>query len=261
MPPAQPFLAMQNVSVARGQVVVLHDISLHIGAREQVAILGPNGCGKSTLLQTIACRRYPLAKPGSSLRIFGRERWDTSELRRHLGTVEAELPGERTPHTAGRDAVLSGFFSSSTLWPHHRVTPQMVQRAHEVLALLESLYLQDKPVGEMSSGEIRRIMIARALVHRPQVLLLDEPSNALDLAAQWELRRTLRRLAQSGVGILLITHHIADVLPEMQRVVFMRQGRILADGRKADLLARGPLRALFQVDVDLTEREGFYHAW
>lgn len=255
------FLEMQNVSIARGESAVLHDISLHVAGNEHIAILGPNGCGKSTLLQTITCRLYPLVRNGSSLRIFGCEQWDLNELRRHLGMVVTELPGERTPRTHGRDAVLSGFFSSSTLWPHQHITPEMIERADETLELLEATHLRDKPVGEMSSGETRRIMIGRALVHRPQVLLLDEPSNGLDLAAQSELRHTLRRLAQHGTGILLITHHISDILPEMDRVVLMRQGRIVADGPKSDLLTRDRLRALFQVDVELTERDGFYHAW
>jgi iron complex transport system ATP-binding protein len=255
------FLEMQHVSVARGEVTVLHDISLQIGAQEHVAILGPNGCGKSTLLQTIACQRYPLLRDGSALRIFGREHWDVSELRQHLGMVATELPGERTPRTLGRDAVISGFFSSSTLWPHHHVTPAMIDRADEILELLEAVHLRDKPVGEMSSGEMKRIMIGRALVHRPGVLLLDEPSNGLDLAAQWELRHSLRRLAQQGTGIMLITHHISDILPEMDRVVLMRKGRIMADGPKSDLLTSDALRELFQVDVELAERSGFYHAW
>ena len=260
-PDGETFVEMQHVFVARGEVTVLHDVSLRVGAQEHLAILGPNGCGKSTLLQTITCQRYPIQREGSRLRIFGRERWDTGELRKHLGIVSAGFPGEQTPRTSGRDAVLSGFFSSSTLWPHQRVTPEMAGRAEEILSRLEALHLRDKPLREMSSGESRRIMIGRALVHAPQVLLLDEPSNGLDLAAQAELRRTLRRLAGQGVGILLITHHLADILPEMDRVVLMGSGRILADGPKRDMLTRERLSALFQTDVEVAERDGFCHAW
>jgi iron complex transport system ATP-binding protein len=256
-----PFIEMRNIFVARGESVVLHDLSLHVGAREHIALLGPNGCGKSTLIQTLTCQRYPVVRPGSHLRIFGRDRWDLTELRRHLGVVSTELPGERTPHTLGRDAVLSGFFSSSTLWPNLHITQAMIDRAEEAMDLLEIRHLREKPVGQMSAGETKRILIGRALVHQPQILLLDEPSNALDLAAQWELRHTLRRLAQQGTGILLVTHHLSDILPEIDRVVMMRHGRILADGAKAELLTPPRLRELFGVDVDLIERNGFYHAW
>jgi len=255
------FLAMENISVARGDTTVLHNITLNVAAHQLVAILGPNGCGKSTLLQAITCQCYPLVREGSHLRIFGRERWDLSELRRHLGVVATELPGESTPRTCGRDAILSGFFSSSTLWPHQHITPEMVERAEEILHLLEVTHLRHKPVGEMSAGEMKRIMIGRALVHRPAVLLLDEPSNGLDLSAQWELRDTMQRLARQGTGMLLITHHLSDIPPEMDRVVLMKDGRILADGRKSELLTRDQLQSLFQVEVELSERNGFYHAW
>ncbi len=255
------FIDMENVSVARGDTTVLHQLSLRVGPGEHIAILGPNGCGKSTLIQTLTCQRYPVAREGSRLRIFGREQWDLSELRTHLGVVAAELPGERTPHTSGRDAVISGFFSSSTLWPHLHVTPQMQQRADEILRLLEIEHLRNKHVGHMSAGETKRILIGRALVHRPQILLLDEPSNTLDLAAQWELRHTLRLLAQQGTGILLVTHHLSDILPEIERVVMMRNGRIFADGPKRELLTAPRLRELFGVDVELAERNGFFHAW
>lgn len=258
---APAFLSMRNVSVARGDNTVLHDISLEIGAHELVAILGPNGCGKSTLLQTITCQRYPLVREGLHFQIFGREHWDLSELRKHLGVVATELPGERTPRTLGRDAILSGFFFSSTIWPHQHVTPEMVERAEEILHLLEVSHLRDKPVGEMSAGEMKRIMIGRALVHRPAVLLLDEPSNGLDLKAQWELRQTLRRLAQHGTGMLLITHHLSDIPPEMDRVIFMREGHLVADGSKRELLSYEQLGALFQVEVEVSERNGVYHAW
>jgi iron complex transport system ATP-binding protein len=152
------FIEMRNISVARGEAIVLDDISLRVGPREHIAILGPNGCGKSTLIQTLTCQRYPVAREGSHLRIFGRERWDLTELRRHLGVVGQELPVERTPHTSGRDAVISGFFSSSTLWPHFHVTPRMKERADEILHLLEVEHLRDKPVGQMSVGETKRIL-------------------------------------------------------------------------------------------------------
>ncbi len=255
------FIEMKNISVARGEAIVLHDITLRIGPREHIAILGPNGCGKSTLIQTLTCQRYPMVREGSHLRIFGRERWDLSELRRHLGIVGTELPGERTPHTSGLDAVISGFFSSSTLWPHLHISPQMKERADEILHLLEVEHLRNKPVGQMSAGETKRILIGRALVHRPQILLLDEPSNTLDLAAQWELRHTPRKLTQQGTGLLLVTHHLSDIIPEIERVVMIRHGRIAADGLKRELLTAPHLRELFGVDVELVEKNGFTHAW
>jgi iron complex transport system ATP-binding protein len=257
----EPFLQLSHVNVARGDNVVLHDISLTVNTGEHIAILGPNGCGKSTLIKTITCECYPLVQPETKVSLFGRERWDLTELKKRLGVVSAELPGKPTLHTTGRDAVLTGFFSSSTLWPNLMVTEEMRRRAEEVLTQIDAADLAEKPVGEMSAGQQRRIMIGRALVGSAGMLLLDEPSNALDLAAQADLRGLLRRLAQQRTGILLITHHIADIPPEIDRILMMREGRIVADGSKEELLTASRLSELFKTEVQLSERDGFFHAW
>lgn len=255
------FLHLRKVCVARGESVVLHDLEMDIEVGEHVAILGPNGCGKSSFIKTITCECYPLVQEGLEIRIFGRERWDLSSLRRHLGLVAAELPGERTPVTKGEDAVVSGFFSASTLWPHLEVSAEMRSRAKEALERMEASHLAEKLVGEMSAGEKRRIQIARALVHRPEVLLLDEPSNALDLAAQKELRKTMRNLANEGTGLLLVTHHLSDIIPEISRVVMMKEGRIFADGAREELLTAPMLERLFGVEVSLVEKDGVLYSW
>ncbi|HWA93267.1 MAG TPA: ATP-binding cassette domain-containing protein [Terracidiphilus sp.] len=260
------FLSLANANVARGDRVVLHDVNLRIRAGEHVAILGPNGCGKSTLILTITCQLYPIVQPGMHVSIFGRERWDLTQLRRHFGVVTAgpfgsDLPGERTATTTGLDAVIAGFFSASTLWPNLHVTDEMRERAREALERIEASRLATQLVGEMSAGEKRRILIARALVHRPRQLLLDEPSNALDLAAQRGLRETLRRLAQQGTGIVLVTHYLGDILPEIDRVILMRQGRIEADGPRGELLTEPRLSELFHAPVRIGRDEEWLHSW
>jgi iron complex transport system ATP-binding protein len=256
---------MRNVDVARGDAIVLHDIALEIAMGEHVAILGPNGCGKSTLIKTITRECYPIVRrpgePAMRCTLLGRDRWDLSQLRSQLGVVSAELPGERTPVTSGRDAVVAGFFGASTIWPNHTVTPEMEERALSALASLHASHLAEKPVGQMSAGEQRRVMIARAMVHRPAMLLLDEPSNALDLSAQRELREALRAVARAGTGIIMVTHHLADILPEIERVILMRDGRILDDGPRIRLLTASALKTLFGVELTLAERDGFVHGW
>ena len=278
-----PVFSLERVHVARGTRTVLTDINLRLPAGEHLAILGPNGCGKSTLLKTITCELYPLAvnPDGSrpSVRIFGRDRWDLTQLRQRLGVVSAELPGKPTLTTTGLDAILTGFFASSTLWPNLTVSSAMHTRAEELLVQVGASALRSHPVGQMSAGQQRRIMIARALAGSraaaqqqgtspsaadaspAEMLLLDEPSNALDLAAQQDLRALLRRLAQSGTTILLITHHTADIIPEIGRVLLMQDGRIAADGSKRELLNAARLSSLFGASIDLTERDGYFHTW
>jgi len=245
----------------RGDNVALRNLTLSIGAGEHVAILGPNGCGKSTLIKTITRECYPLLEADSSVSILGRSVWNVVDLRSMMGIVSNDLMAQCTREITGFEIVLSGFFSSIGIWPNNEIQAGMFERAYAVLELLEAAHLAEKPVDEMSSGEARRMLIGRALVHEPRALLLDEPSTSLDLFAQHELRETVRKLARSGIGIVLVTHHLSDLIPEIDRVILMRQGRILADGPKEQMLTESALGELFGIPVELARRDGYYHLW
>ena len=254
-------LALNRVTVMRGERAALEDVTLRINSGEHVCILGPNGCGKSTLIKTITRECYPLASEGSSISILGKERWNIFELRSLLGIVLPDLLASCTTDATGRDVVLSGFFSSTRIFPHHEPKPQLLERTNAALARLGVAHLADRAVARMSSGEAKRTLIARALVHDPQALLFDEPSNALDIGAQVQLRETMRHLAQSGLGILLVTHHVSEIFPEIGRVVLLRAGRIVADGPKEKILSSAALSKLFGVPVQLSLRDGYYHLY
>ena len=259
--PSAALLDFRHVSVMRGDKTALNDITLSIPAGEHVAILGPNGSGKSTLIKTITRECYPLVLPGFSLTILGRNSWNVFELRTLLGIVSNDLMSASTRDITGLEAILSGFFSSIGIQSYHQVAPEMLKKAHAVLDLLEVPHLAEREMTAMSSGEARRILIARALVHDPLALLLDEPSNSLDLRSALELRAILRKLAQAGTGILLVTHHLADMIPEIERVILLRDGRIFADGGKTLVLTTERLTELFGLPVELMERDGHYHLW
>ena len=252
---------LKNVRVIRGDNVALDDFSLRINTGEHVAILGPNGCGKSTLIKTITRECYPVIREGSSITILGQSRWNIFELRTVLGIVSNDLMQDVTSETSGREVVLSGFFSSTRIFDHQTVEPAQRKRADAVLERLGVPHLAERPVAEMSSGEAKRILVARALVHDPQTLLFDEPSNSLDAFAQHGLRETMRQLAQSGIGIVLVTHHLSDVIPEIERVVLMSHGKIVADGRKEELLNPEDISRLFGIRVEISRRDGYYHLW
>jgi len=245
--------------VVRGGRTALDGVSMRIDAGEHVCILGPNGCGKSTLIKTITRECYPVARDGSAISIYGRESWNIFELRVLLGIVSPDLLASCTSDAAGRDVVLSGFFSSTRIFSHHDVRPELTERAEAILERLGAVHLANRPVAEMSSGEAKRILIARALVHNPKALLFDEPSNTLDIAAQYQLRETMRQLAREGIGILLVTHHLADIIPEIERVILLHQGRVLADGAKETVLTQARLAHLFGVPVTITRDDGYFH--
>ncbi len=256
-----PLIEYRNVTVRREDNVALDNLNLSIYTGEHVAILGPNGSGKSSLIKTITREIYPLLKPDSWLRIRGEELFDVFDLRSTLGIVSNDLMHACTRNYSGLEIVVSGFFSSVGIWPNHHVTRDMVRRAREVLELLEVAHLADRNTDEMSSGEAHRILIGRALVHNPKALILDEPSTSLDFRAQHELRETLSKLARSGTGIVLVTHHLPDIIPEIERVILIDHGRVIQDGPKQAILTAEALGALFRMRVEVVERAGYYQLW
>ena len=254
-----PLLEMKNISVMRGENLALDRFSLRIEVGEHLCILGPNGCGKSTLIRTLTRENYPMVREDASVSILGKGLWNVVELRSLLGIVSPDLLAACTSDATGMDVVLSGFFSSTRIYPNHHPEREHRERAEKAMERLKIAHLANRAVAEMSSGEAKRTLIARALVHEPQTLLFDEPSNALDIGGQVELRETMRELARGGLGILLVTHHVAEIIPEIERVVLLQRGRVVADGLKEQVLTGAQLSALFGVAVKLSREDGYYH--
>jgi iron complex transport system ATP-binding protein len=268
-----PLLECRNITVYRGERRALDRLTLSVGVGEHVAILGPNGCGKSTLIKTLSRECYPSPVDGPShLRILGRETWDVATLRSMLGIVTNDLVSQCTGgmssdfaelprRVSGRQTILSGFFSSIGVWSHHVVTTAMERKTDEILDRLGITHLADRPLHELSSGEARRLVIGRALAHDPTALVLDEVTNSLDLRAAHDLREIVRLIARSGTTVVMVTHHLPEILPEIGRVLLMRAGRLVAEGPKDQLLTSDALSNLFEVRVDVTQRDGYFHAW
>jgi len=254
-------LELENVFVRRGNRLALDGLNLTVRQGEHVAILGPNGSGKSTLIKTITRECYPLLQPDMVLRIMGQERWNIFDLRRHIGLVSNDLMAQCTRDIRGLELVVSGFFGSIGVGPNHAVTAEQEAVALTAMARLEVTHLAARWLDELSSGEARRLLIARALIHQPQTLLLDEPTTSLDLPSLREVRGQLRKLAAEGVGLILITHHLDDIIPEIERVVLLRAGRVVFDGRKEEVLTSERLSATFGVGLEVVCQGGFYHAW
>jgi iron complex transport system ATP-binding protein len=255
-----PLIELNNVTVQREERVALDSVTLSIAQGEHAAIIGPNGSGKSTFIKLISRDLYPVWNGDtSSMRILGEERWRLFDLRNVLGIVSNDWMQMCTCAFAAQEIVLSGFFGSVGVWPYHEVTPAMEEKTREVMDLLEISHLAPRNTLELSSGEAKRILIARALVHDPRALVLDEPSNSLDLHATHELREILRKLAKRGITIVMVTHHLPDIIPEMRRVILIREGRIYRDGPKEAVLDSATLSGLFGIEVEVVERGGYYH--
>jgi iron complex transport system ATP-binding protein len=256
-------LEIDRASVMQGGRLVLDRLSLRIEAAQHTAILGPNGSGKSTLVKLIARQLYPLARSDGSgaLRIFGRERWNVAELRSLLGIVSPAVQHDYTSDTPVEvvDAVLSGFFAARGVARHHRVTEPMRERAREVLEQVGATALAGRDMASLSTGEARRVLIARALVHQPRALLLDEPCAGLDMASRRHFMESLRVLARDGITLVLVTHHVEEIVPEIDHVVLLRDGKVLKAGRKAAALTSAVLSPAFGAPVEVS-RHGAYYA-
>ena len=265
----QALLHIHHATVIKGEHQrVLNDISMTVQEGEHTVILGPNGSGKSSLIKLITRQDYPLvhADGTPAMLVYGRARWDVFALRALLGIVSADMQQQFTNgyvHQAvyGLDVVVSGFFASTGLFPHQQVTAVMRQRGMEALERVEAAHLASKSIATMSTGEARRLLIARALVSHPRALLLDEPTTGLDLLARQRFLESLRALARGGTTLLLVTHHIEEVMPEIERVILLKEGRVFLDGPKPEVLQTQHLSALYDAPIHIQQdAAGYYSA-
>ena len=257
-------LTIDRASVMQGDRLVLDQLTLRLADGQHTAILGPNGSGKSTLVKLIARHLYPLAQRDGSgtVRIFGRDRWNVSELRSLLGIVSPAVQLDYTSDTPVEvfDAVVSGFFAARGTSFNHQITDDMRERATEALTQVGAMSLVGRNMVSLSTGEARRVLIARALVHRPRALLLDEPCAGLDMASRRHFLESLRALARSGTTLLLVTHHVEEILPEIDNVVLLRDGRVFKQGDKSSTLTDSALSETFGMPVRVTTHGNYYAA-
>jgi iron complex transport system ATP-binding protein len=253
----EPWLELQAVEAWLGPRPVFTDLSLELRRGEHTVVLGPNGAGKSSLIKLISRELYPVVRPGSHLRLFGSETVNLWHLRRRVGLVSPDQQASYRPGVRGGDVVLSGFFGSVGLGRAQEPTAAQRRRVAQLMAELQLDDLAERPYGQLSDGQRRRLLLARALVHEPEVLVLDEPTNGLDLRSRHQLLALLRRLAAGPTTLLLVSHQLEAVLPEISRCLLLRGGALVGDGPAAALLTEGPLSSLFDTPLRVVEAEGW----
>ncbi len=263
MQPEPPLVEIRNATIWRRTTRVFDSLDLTIEQHERVAIVGPNGAGKTTLLKSINRELYPVVKDGSVFRILGRDTWNVWELRKHIGVVSQDLQQRYTPTTTALEVVVSGFFSS--IGVHGvlagRVDDDQVEAARGTLDELGVGDLAATPLKSMSTGQQRRCLLARALVHRPHTLILDEPTAGLDFAASFDYLERIRELVRAGRNVVIVTHHLNEIPPDVDRVILLKAGRIVADGRKRDVLTAERLSAIYEAPIRVAEIDGYYLAY
>ena len=261
--PSPKLIEIRNAKIWRGSTLVFENLNLDIEQHERVAILGPNGSGKTTLLKTINREIYPVVQSDSYIRILGKERGNVWDLRKHIGVVSNDLQQRYTPTTTALEVVVSGFYSSigvhGTL--ASLITGAQIQAAARTLDELGVAAFRDTPLKRMSTGQQRRCLLARALVHDPATLILDEPTSGLDFAASFDYLARIRKLARDGRNIVIVTHHLNEIPPEIDRVILLQDGRVAGDGSKSDVLTAELLSTVYETPIRVAEVDGYYLAY
>ena len=255
-----PIIDIQYATVYRGDTRVFSDFSLTLQEGEHVAILGPNGAGKSTFLKLLTGEVHPMALDHTRVRLFGDERWNVWDVRKQLGIVSSDLQRDYLICAEGRNVVLSGFYASNDTYDHQTFTQAQVTRANDVMRELGIEAFAPRSFGHLSTGEQRRFLLGRALVHDPPVLVLDEPTSGLDLKACFQYLDLVRAQIRKGKTVVLVTHHLHEIPPEIERVIFLKGGQIYADGLKSALLTNDHLSTLFDRRIVLAQANGWYQA-
>ncbi len=249
---------IRNATVYRKDNLVFENLNLCIRLKQPTAILGPNGAGKTTLLKLLSRELYPVVKPDSYIKLFDNERINLWELREKIGLVSHDFQVAYETLANGLDVVLSAFFGSRELYEHHQTTAEQIQSAKLILSKLALDELQDSSFLKLSTGQQRRLLLARAMVHDPEALILDEPTAGLDLAAAAQLIGDMRTWCQSGKSLVLVTHHAQEIIPEIERIIFIKQGKIIQDGAKSELLNSDALSDLYDCKLKVKVLDGFY---
>ena len=254
-------IEFENIDVGYDEKVVLKNINLKIKSGEHFAILGANGSGKSTLMKLIQSQIHPRQTKKFKKEIFGKSRYSIFELKKELGVITNDLHNyfeKEAGYLTGFEVVLSGFYSSIGVFTHQDFTKKQIQKAIEVMNFLEIIDLKNKKVSSMSTGQLRKCIVARALIHDPKAFVLDEPTVGLDIKAQINFIKLLQKISLKST-IILVTHHLEEIFPEIKNVALIYNNTIFKIGKKEDILNSENLSTIFDIKIEVKQKNKRYY--
>ncbi|MGD1819735.1 MAG: ABC transporter ATP-binding protein [Pleomorphochaeta sp.] len=254
-------ITIENASIRRKNKIILDNVSFKIKKGEHIAILGPNGAGKSTLLNICSMEIHPLWSENLKIVRFNKENISKEDLRKHIGVVSQVIFQMCNTTYTVQDVVASGIFSSIGFDFHHNVTKDNWDMTYHTLEENYCSHLKDKTMKSLSTGEAQRVLLSRALVHNPDLLLLDEAATGLDFPSRSHYRDALKNAINKGKTIVMITHELSQILPEINKIVLMKNGKIYKVGTKEELLNEQTLSDLYDQRVYVAKQDGIYSAW
>lgn len=252
---------IRHATVSRSGHIILDDVSLCVEEHQHIAIIGANGAGKSTLAGVMSMGVHPLYRDNFSRILFGQRKWHIQDLRKKLGMVSQPLQNLCSTTYTVTEIVISGIFSSIGLDFSHHVSQEHILQATRIMDDFNIIHLKDKNMNTLSSGEARRALLVRACINDPSLLILDEAVTSLDFPSRAQYRATLKSLADKGKTLVLITHELSEIIEEIGRVIIMKDGRIIAEGPKEELLTEEILAEAYGRRVYVDRRDGLYSAW
>lgn len=256
--PAPPLFSLRNAQVVRAGRTILSVDHFNLAEGEHVALLGPNGAGKSTFIQLLTREIFPLHRDEPPVRFRGAARPLLTDIKQALGIVSATMHDQVRVHLPVSDIVCGGIFGTLGLPNHVEATPAQRAQAFDALERLGIADLADRDVMTLSTGQVRRVLVARELMSDPRVLIFDEPCTGLDPEGMYHVRNTMSLLAAEGRSVVLVTHYPEDIIPAIERVLLIKDAQIFADGPKAELLTSERMSELFGVPLMVEERNGWY---
>ena len=251
-----PLIEMQNVRVKYGPQEVFSGLTLTLPSDRSSAVIGPNGSGKSTLLKLIFRDHYPVQSENSYFRVLGQKTFQRDKLRMRMGLVSHDLQSRVDPESTVLQVVVSQYYSSLTTYRHQTYSKEQIDTARHYLDSVGIGHLSSHLFASISTGEQRRTLLARSLIHSPEYLILDEPTAGLDIKAANQYLETVSGLVASGKKIVLVTHHLEEIVPDIAWFVFLKKGQLIDEGERRELLTDDKISSLFDIDIRLNEDNG-----
>ncbi len=241
-------ISLQNVSLRRGDNDILRNVSLEMKSGENWVILGRNGSGKTTLLEMMMGYLFPSSGRVQVLgNVYGR--CDVREVRKEIGYISQSLMEKLALGDSVWEVVATGAFAFLRFY--QRVPEDVKEKAHAILDDMNFSHLAEHPLGTLSQGERKKVMLARSLMADPKLLILDEPCAGLDLYEREKMLLEIDRLRQRDVAVVYVTHHIEEIMPLFTHVALIKDGQLAGAGRKEEVLNKELIKRTYDIHVDL----------
>ena len=248
----------KNINVIIDQKNVLSRINLKLNYGENVVILGPNGSGKSTFLKLLNRSIYPIISNQSSFKLFNNEDINIWDLRRKVGFLFKEMEERVNKGVNLYDLVASAFSGTFNSRYSQFLSENNKIKIKNLIKEWELETIINKEFHSLSDGQKRRALLARALVYDPIIIVLDEPFCNLDIKSNFILKKNLNNLIKKSVNIIYVTHNLESILKCTNRVVLIKEGEIVKDGKPNEVLKSEILSDLFEISIDVINQEGFW---